>query len=339
MLIRQKPSWEIKESEATPEGVYRNRRQILQDLGLGGLAASGAPAFWFSPSSKSKSAGGPLAEVATDPSLKLYPFPRNKAYGFKRPVTPEKIVATYNNFYEFGSQKDIWQAAQALKIRPWTIAIDGLVEKPQIIGIDDLLKIMPKEERLYRHRCVEAWSIAVPWSGFALKALVAFAKPLASAKFLAMRGFEDPAMAPGQNQSWYPWPYVEGLTMAEATNDLAFMVTGMYGKPLPPQNGAPLRLAVPWKYGFKSAKSLVRFTFTDKMPETFWSRVDGSEYGFWANVNPEVPHPRWSQASERELGAGKRIPTKLYNGYGAEVASLYANMPGATPPYNRKLFM
>jgi sulfoxide reductase catalytic subunit YedY len=268
-----------------------------------------------------------------DPSAGLYPAKRNPKYILDRPITDEKAATTYNNFYEFGTDKDIWRDAQALKIRPWTIKIDGMVDKPMTVGIDDLLKNMPLEERLYRHRCVEAWSMAVPWSGFPLKALVDMAKPLGSAKYLKMTTFNDPKMAPEQSKFFYPWPYVEGLTMAEATNDLAFMVTGMYGKPVPKQDGAPLRLATPWKYGFKSVKSIVHFEFTDKRPLSYWEQLASSEYGFWANVNPEVPHPRWSQATERVLGTGERVPTQMYNGYGEFVASLYDGLK------SEKLFM
>ncbi|HEU0155769.1 MAG TPA: protein-methionine-sulfoxide reductase catalytic subunit MsrP, partial [Stellaceae bacterium] len=234
----------------------------------------------------------------------------------------------YNNFYEFGSEKEIADDAQALKIRPWTIKIDGLVEKPFTIGIDDLLKKVTLEERVYRHRCVEAWSLVVPWSGFPLSALVALAKPLGSAKYLRTETFLDTAEAPGQKQFWYPWPYIEGLTMAEANNELAFLVTGMYGKPVAKQDGAPLRLAVPWKYGFKSAKSIVRFEFTEKRPVSFWETVQGNEYGFWANVNPDVPHPRWSQATERVIGTDKRVPTLMWNGYGEFVAHMYDELKG-----------
>jgi sulfoxide reductase catalytic subunit YedY len=201
------------------------------------------------------------------------------------------------------------------------------------VDIDDLLKKMPLEERLYRHRCVEAWSFTVPWSGFPLAALVDMAKPLGSAKYLKMTTFLDPKMAPEQNKFFYPWPYVEGLTMAEAANDLAFMVTGMYGKPVPKQDGAPLRLATPWKYGFKSVKSIVHFEFTDKRPLSYWEQLQSSEYGFWANVNPEVPHPRWSQATERVLGTDQRMPTLMWNGYGEFVAAIYDGLKG------EKLFM
>jgi sulfoxide reductase catalytic subunit YedY len=224
------------------------------------------------------------------------------------------------------------------------VRIDGLVEEARTLDIDDLLKRMPLEERLYRHRCVEAWSIAVPWSGFPMAALVDLARPLSSAKYVKMESFEDPEVAGGQRASWYPWPYTEGLTIEEATNELAFLATGLYGHPLAQQNGAPLRLAAPWKYGFKSAKGLVRFTFTDEMPKTFWWAVNSSEYGFWANVNPEVDHPRWSQAEEKVLvttddigtfASPKTVPTRKFNGYGEQVAHLYK---GLAEKYGKRLY-
>lgn len=316
MLIKIKKSWELKESEVLSEATYANRRQVLKTLGLGGVAAStlatmGSRAF---------------AAAEADPSASLYPVPRNEAFEGGRPLTPEKIATTYNNFYEFGSHKSISEAAQALKLRPWTVKIDGEVEKEMEIGVDDLLAKMQLEERIYRHRCVEAWSMVVPWSGFALKDLVALAKPTSKAKYLVMQTFEDKSVAPGQKQFWYPWPYTEGLTIEEATNDLAFMVTGLYGKPLPKQSGAPLRLAVPWKYGFKHIKSIVRFSFVEERPVSFWEKLNASEYGFWANVNPEVRHPRWSQATERDLRTEERIPTQMYNGYADEVAHLYKEL-------------
>ena len=192
---------------------------------------------------------------------------------------------------------------------------------------------MTLEERVYRHRCVEAWSFVVPWTGFQLSKLVELAKPLSSATYLRMETFNDPKMAPGLNQFWYPWPYVEGLTMAEATNELAFLVTGAYGKPVASVMGAPIRLHLPWKYGFKSVKSIVRFNFTTERPKTFWEDLAPDEYGFWANVNPGVPHPRWSQQMERDIGTGNLIPTKLYNGYADYVASIYTNLR------NEKLYM
>ncbi|MFZ3237648.1 MAG: protein-methionine-sulfoxide reductase catalytic subunit MsrP [Stellaceae bacterium] len=325
MLIRRRRGWELHDSAATPEAVFRSRRALLKAAGMGSMLA---PALTLA-----NAAAALAADEPPDPSAGLYPAKRNPRYTLDRPVTDPKYSENYNNFYEFGSEKTIADDAQALKIRPWTVKIDGMVEKPVEIGIDDLLKKMPLEERLYRHRCVEAWSMAVPWSGFSMAALVALAKPLGSAKYVRMETFLDAAEAPGQKQFWYPWPYVEGVTMAEAGNELAFMVTGMYGKPVPKQDGAPLRLVLPWKYGFKSVKSIVRVSFTDKQPVTFWQTLGPDEYGFWANVNPEVPHPRWSQATERVLGSDERVPTLKWNGYGAYVAHLYDGLQ------SEKLFM
>ena len=315
MLIRSRRGWELPESAATPERLVLGRRAAL---GLGAVAGAAVLGPW--------SATRSPAQDQDDPSSGLYPMPRNEAFALDRPLSPESEVTTFNNFYEFGSQKNIWRAAKSLKLRPWTVRIDGLVEQERTLGIDELLKAMPLEERLYRHRCVEAWAMAVPWSGFPLKALVGYARPLGSARYLRMETFLDTNMARGQRQFWYPWPYTEGLTMAEATNELAFVATGLYGRPMPRQNGAPLRLAVPWKYGFKSVKSIVRFHFTEERPKTFWETVGPSECGFWANVNPAVPHPRWSQAEERLLGSEDMVPTQLFNGYGPWVASLYAGL-------------
>jgi methionine sulfoxide reductase catalytic subunit len=312
MLIRRRRGWELPESAATDEAVFHGRRRLIQGIAAGSILAPGL-------------LRGDLALAADepDPSAGLYPAKKNPKYTLDRPVTDEKASTTYNNFYEYGTDKSIWRDAQQLKTRPWTIKIDGMVEKPITVDIDDLLKKMPLEERLYRHRCVEAWSMAVPWSGFPLAALVAMAKPLGSAKYLKMVTFMDPSMAPEQKKFFYPWPYTEGLTMAEASNELSFISTGMYGHVMPKQDGAPLRLTVPWKYGFKSVKSVNHFEFTDQRPKTYWEALQSSEYGFWANVNPEVPHPRWSQASERVIGTDERKPTQLYNGYGEFVASMY----------------
>jgi sulfoxide reductase catalytic subunit YedY len=201
-----------------------------------------------------------------------------------------------------------------------------MVEKPMEIGVDELIRKMTLEERLYRFRCVEAWSMAVPWTGFTVKSLVAFAKPLSGAKYVKFETFMNPKVAPGQSQRWYPWPYTEGLTIAEANNDLPLMVTGIYGKPIPTQHGAPLRLITPWKYGFKSVKSISKISFVAERPKTFWEGLQASEYGFWANVNPEVAHPRWSQATEQVLGSRERRPTLLFNGYGEQVAGLYKGL-------------
>ncbi len=313
MHVIHRRGWELPERQATPETLFVERRRFL---------AAGAAALMLVPT-------GVRAQRASDlpdPSASLYPVKRNDKYVLDRPLTDEALNTTYNNFYEFGSAKTIARAAQALPIRPWTVKIDGLVEKPQEIGIDDLMAKMPLEERLYRHRCVEAWSMAIPWSGFALAKLVELAQPLSSAKYLRTETFLDASVASGQRATWYPWPYVEGLTMAEATNELAFVVTGAYGKPVAKSQGAPLRLAVPWKYGFKSIKSITRFSFVDQRPKGFWEALQGSEYGFWANVNPQVPHPRWSQATEELIGTGERRPTLLFNGYGDYVAALYQGL-------------
>ncbi|HMB75779.1 MAG TPA: protein-methionine-sulfoxide reductase catalytic subunit MsrP [Kiloniellaceae bacterium] len=340
MLIKIKRGWELPESAATPESVWLNRRSLLKAAAAGSLlggvssllTACDEPKAQAATESESNIPEGALN--SDDPSAGLYPVKRNMRYRLDRPETEKYLAVTYNNFYEFGSSKNIWQKAQALPIRPWTVKIAGMVEEPMEIAIDDLLKRMPLEERLYRHRCVEAWSMAVPWSGFPLRALVEMARPLSSAKYVKMVTFEDPGVATGQRADWYPWPYEEGLTLAEATNDLAFIATGIYGQHMPKQNGAPLRLATPWKYGFKSIKSIVLFEFTDQRPASFWERILPSEYGFWANVNPEVPHPRWSQASERPLGLNERVPTLLYNGYGEFVADLYKGLEG-----QERLFM
>jgi sulfoxide reductase catalytic subunit YedY len=319
MHVIRRRGWEIPEHHATPEHLFLDRRAFLATAGT---AATGIAAIALSPTL----ALAQRAADVPDPTADLYPVKRNEKFVLDRPVTEEKINTNYNNFYEFGTSKQIARNAQALKLRPWTVKIDGMVEKAQEIGLDDLIRKMPLEERLYRHRCVEAWGMAIPWSGFPLAKLVELAKPLSSAKYLRMETFLDPTVAPAQKQTWYPWPYVEGLTMAEATNELAFMVTGAYGKPVSKSQGAPLRLAVPWKYGFKSIKSITHFSFTDQRPKTYWEALQASEYGFWANVNPQVPHPRWSQASEMLIGVGERRPTLLFNGYAEFVAGIYKGL-------------
>lgn len=323
MFIKTKRGWELPEREATPEHVYFNRRRFL-----GTSAAIGATVGLLGCGEEQKAEAQSTAAATPDPSAGLYPFKRNETYKLDRNLTDEQWATTYNNYYEFSSGKRLVEEAQALPIRPWVLTIDGMVEKPVQIGVDDLMKKMPLEERLYRHRCVETWSMAVPWSGFALKELVKLAQPKAEAKYLRFESFMNPEVAPGQNSFQFTWPYIEGLTIEEANNDLAFMVTGMYGKPAPKQNGAPLRIALPWKYGFKSAKGLVKITFTDQRPVSLWQAFAPNEYGFWANVNPDVAHPRWSQATEDLLGPDEPRPTLIYNGYGEFVAPLYANLQG-----------
>ncbi len=316
MLIRVRRSWEIPESTATPERRFFDRRSVIK-----GAAAAGAALALPS-----------AALAADDPLAALFPARHNDVFKLDRAVTPESVNSDYNNFYEFGSSKQIGAAAKSLKTRPWSVKIDGLVAAPRDIAIDDLIKAMPIEERLYRHRCVETWAMAIPWTGFPLSELVKLADPKPEAKYLRLETFQDAKTAPGQKQFWYPWPYVEGVRIDEAMNELAFMAIGAYGKSLANCFGAPIRLAMPWKYGFKSIKSIVRISFVSEQPVSFWQKLQGGEYGFWANVNPDVPHPRWSQATEELIGAGKRVPTQLYNGYAEQVAGLYKGMEG------RKIF-
>jgi len=314
MLIARRRGWELPENVVTPEALAIGRRAVLAGsaaLAMGGGALGGRA-------------------LAAEPGGAA---PRNPKYDGGRPLTAEKDATTYNNYYEFSEEKDLWEAAQALPQRPWTIRLDGMVKQPRTIDIDDLLKQVTLEERVYRHRCVEAWAMTVPWTGFPLAKLVALAEPLGSAKFVVFETDADKKVMPGLRRSFYPFPYTEAVTMEEAGNELAFISTGLYGKKLPPQNGGPIRLTLPWKYGFKSAKSLVKISFTDKRPTTFWEALGPSEYGFWANVNPAVPHPRWSQASERLLTSGERVPTQIFNGYGPFVAALYADKG------SEKLFM
>jgi sulfoxide reductase catalytic subunit YedY len=322
MLIRRKRGWEIPESRVTPEAAFFARRRFLAAgaTAVGALALQGQS--WFGLGGEQR-----LPDFAAgDPSLPLYPVSRSMRYRVDRELTPERTAVTYNNFYEFGSSKNVWQAAQRLPIRPWEIRIDGMVEQERSVGIDDLLKALPLEERVYRFRCVEAWAMTVPWTGIPMRRFVEYAKPLSGARYIRMETFRNADVASGQRASWYPWPYVEGLAIDEAVNEMSLLGTGVYGKPMPRQMGAPIRLVVPWKYGFKSVKSVVRFTFTDQRPKSFWEELQGAEYGFWANVNPKVAHPRWSQATEELIGEnGRRVPTQLFNGYGEFVADLYTS--------------
>jgi len=319
MLIRVPKGWETSEREVTPEEFYHSRRRFLAGAAVG-LGAFGLSAFGLS------RALDPFAEEPAGlANLPPLPAPRNPKYTVERPITAERVVAGYNNFYEFSTAKDrVAALAARFRSRPWEVEIAGEVEKPRRLDVDELIREMPLEERVYRLRCVEAWSVVVPWTGFPLAKFVEWAKPRSSARYLRLVSFLRPNEAPGQReQTWYPWPYFEALTMAEATNELAMIVVGSYGHRLPNQNGAPLRLIVPWKYGFKSIKSIVRFEFTRGQPKNFWNVVVPNEYDFYANVNPAVAHPRWSQASERDVATGQRIPTKPYNGYGEFVAHLY----------------
>ena len=307
MPIHKPRQWDLPENLVTPESVYLSRRSLMKAtlawsaLGVAGLGANIAGA-------------SKPTDFLIDPNL---------------PITDQAYVFDYVNFYEFGSQKNVAPLTQAMQTNPWSLRVGGLVEQERLFDLDDLRKVMPMEERITRHRCVEAWAFVAPWQGFPLAALLAKVQPLPEAKYIKFKTLADEETMPGLAQVWYPWPYVEGLSIAEARNELAFLATGLYGKDLKPQNGAPIRLVLPWKYGFKSIKSIVSIELVAEQPVSFWEEVASSEYGFWANVNPDVPHRRWSQASHRMLGTNEREPTELYNGYGQWVAELYPDAKAA----------
>ncbi len=318
--IHIKKEWEISDNLATPESTYLRRREFLKGTALTTAATIGV-LYGCGPSSPPNV----LPEVKWNELEKsIYPAKRNPKYELDRPITVEKIAATYNNFYEFGSGKiDPVHYAQKLNIRPWTIQVGGLVNKPTTFNINDLLKTMPIEERVLRLRCVEAWAMAVPWTGFPFSQLLKKIEPKAKATHVRLETFYQPFTAQGQLAFWEPWPYVEGLTIKEAMNELAFLATGIYGHPLPKQHGAPIRLVVPWKYGFKSIKSIVKIELVDYRPATFWNTLQGLEYDFTANVDPRIPHPRWPQTREKMIDTGDIRPTLPYNGYGDFVAKMY----------------
>ncbi len=312
MLIRRSPEHPIPSSEITPEGVYTNRREFLKEAGLlgAGLAATSLLAC------ANGEAATPTQQKTSITGAELKPE-----------LTPEEDVTSYNNFYEFGTGKDDPKAnAQRFRTKPWSIKVEGLVSKPATYNLEDFIKPHKLEERIYRHRCVEAWSMVVPWLGFPMADLIRRVQPLGSAKYVEFNTLLDPAQMPGQRFPVLDWPYVEGLRLDEAMNPLTMFVVGVYGKMLPNQNGAPLRHVVPWKYGFKGCKSIVTMKFTEQMPATAWAVATPDEYGFYANVNPDVDHPRWSQARERRIGEVRRRPTLMFNGYGEHVSSLYAGM-------------
>jgi sulfoxide reductase catalytic subunit YedY len=302
MLLRIRKSWEIPERDATPENIVINRRELLAAAGF-----LGSESFLIAKS---------------DP----YPAKRNPKFQLDRPITEEEHATGYNNFYEFDGRdkKAVKTKVDKFVTRPWTFEVTGLVRKPGKFDIDTIERTMPLEERLYRFRCVEAWSMAVPWTGFPISALIKVVQPKFEAKFVRFVSVARPDQMPGiSTQPWYPFPYYEALRMDEAMNPLALLVTGMYGKPLPKQNGAPIRVIVPWKYGYKNPKSLVKIEFVAEQPKTFWNDLQRKEYGFYSNVNPQKPHPRWSQANEKVLPTMELRPTLLYNGYEKEVGSLY----------------
>ena len=312
-MARWKP--DLRETEATPEGIYLRRRDFLR-LGAAGAIGAATSAF-------------PIPALAgpDDPSGEVLPVARKTDMAGGEKPTPWKSVTTYNNFYEFGTDKsDPAERAGGLRTRPWTLAVDGEVKRPFTLGIEEILKMAPLEERVYRFRCVEAWSMVVPWVGFPLDALVKRAEPSSRAKFVVFQTLLDPAQMPGQKSRILEWPYTEALRIDEAVNPLTLLAVGLYGRVLPAQNGAPLRVITPWKYGFKGAKSIVRMRFVEEQPRTTWAVMAPTEYGFYGNVNPAVDHPRWSQGKERRLGEFFRRDTLPFNGYGAEVAGLYAGL-------------
>ncbi len=328
--IHLRKGWELPESAATPESVYLARREFLRRSAQG-AAFVAAVAAGCRPRGREAMARerGPLDNIPPTPTADLYPeavhdprFIPGERHG---EVSDELTVATYNNFYEFGTDKGgVWRNVEPFEARPWEIEVTGLVESPGRFDLEELERAFPLEERVYRHRCVEAWSVVVPWVGFPLRSLLERAGPTSAARFVRFVSFDRPDQAVGQRtQTWYTWPYYEGLRLDEAMNELAFVVTGMYGHPLQKQNGAPVRLHLPWKYGYKSPKSIVRIEVVRDRPATFWNELQASEYGFYSNVDPDVPHPRWSQATEEIVGKGERVPTLPFNGYGEFVADLY----------------
>jgi sulfoxide reductase catalytic subunit YedY len=306
--ISKRPPWCVPEKFVTSETAFHNRRSFLKQIGLVGAGLLTAPM---------------MAQVAK----KDYPFPLNPEFNPKWKLTNEHVAGSYNNFYEFTLQKDrVKDLVGRFVISPWQIEIKGLVEKPMTLNLTELLETMPLEERVYRFRCVEAWAMIVPWTGFPLSKLIERVKPKSEARFLRFETANRPSQMPGMRSlqtADYPWPYFEGLRMDEATHPLTLVATGIYGKPLPKQHGAPIRIIVPWKYGYKSIKSIVKIEFLDKQPKTFWETLGPDEYPFESNVDPAVPHPRWSQATERMIDTGDRVRTQPFNGYGNLVAKLY----------------
>ncbi|MBI3723735.1 protein-methionine-sulfoxide reductase catalytic subunit MsrP [bacterium] len=321
MWIKKRRAWDIvPASEATPESVYLSRRQILK------AAAAGTGALLLGPSSLLWADDPKKDEGKKDEKPSPYPGRLNQKFKLDRPKTDEKVAATYNNFYEFTTKKSVFEHVDAFKPEPWKLEVTGLCAKPQTFDLDDLRKI-DHEERLYRHRCVEAWSMAVPWEGFQLSKFLEKVEPKSEAKYVRFISFHRPEECPGIAQHpEYPFPYFEALTIDEAKNELALLATGIYGKAMPKVHGAPVRTVIPWKYGYKSSKSIVKIELTDFKPETFWHKLAPEEYGFFSNVNPDVPHPRWKQSSERLIGTEERKNTLIYNGYTALVADLYKDM-------------
>jgi len=315
MLIKRRKTWALSESEVTSDSLFKQRRQFIKTGAAalaGGLAGGLLPHYAFAAWPQAGKRLANITKSSFDPGEDL---------------TPYKDVTSYNNFYEFGTGKDQpVETAKNFQTDPWTIDVSGACAKPGTYTFEDLLRPHPLEERIYRHRCVEAWSMVVPWTGVPLSAVIQRLEPTSKARYVAFETLYDPQRMPGQRRQVLRWPYVEGLRMDEAMNPLTFLSVGLYGRTLPPQNGAPLRLIIPWKYGFKGIKSIVKITFTESQPPTSWNRSAPHEYGFFANVNPAVDHPRWSQAKERRIGEFLKRRTLPFNGYGEQVAHLYTGM-------------
>ena len=315
MLIRRPD--DIPSSEITPESVYLRRREFITRLGgagaaLASLSLLGAAGCRDDDARAEYAAGGEVA---------------GESQALEDKLTPYEDVTSYNNFYEFGTDKsDPKENSQNFRTRPWTVTVDGLVKKPATYALEDLVKPFKVQDRIYRLRCVEAWSMVIPWQGIPFRDMAARFEPLPSAKYVSFTTLLDPQQMPGQRRGILPWPYVEGLRMDEAMHPLTLVATGLYGKPLPNQNGAPLRMVIPWKYGFKGAKSIVKISFLADQPRTTWNIAAPDEYGFYANVNPTVDHPRWTQSRERRIGEFRRRETLMFNGYADQVASLYRGM-------------
>lgn len=311
----------IPSSEITPEHLYRSRRRFMKGAGAVALTALLAACGVSIPDASTPPASSPTPGSADDtPSRDIFQDELGNAANTWQQIT------SYNNFYEFTTDKeDVASLSQNYPTEPWKVEVGGLVAKPAVFDLDDLRKFA-QEERVYRLRCVEAWSMVIPWLGFPLSRLLNEVQPLSSAKYVRFQTIYNPDRMPGQRDNYFSWPYIEGLRLDEAMHDLTLLATGLYGKPLPMQNGAPVRLVVPWKYGFKSIKSIVKIDLVEEMPISLWMAAASNEYGFYANVNPEVSHPRWSQRSERRIGERKRRETLMFNGYGEQVASLYAGM-------------
>jgi sulfoxide reductase catalytic subunit YedY len=306
MRYHPKPDWQLSDSRATPEQHYLDRRQLVAGMGLAAL-------------------GTPL--LASTDVTKLAALKSRRTIATSEEPTPIDAVTSYNNFYEFGLDKgDPAENAGTLKPRPWTVRVGGLVQKPITLDVDTWIGKLSLEERVYRLRCVEGWSMVIPWVGFPLAGLLKSVEPLSNAKYVRFTTLADPAQMPGVRFPALDWPYREGLRIDEAMNPLTLLAVGLYGRRLPNQNGAPLRLVVPWKYGFKSIKSIVAIDFVERQPLTSWNQSQPSEYGFYSNVNPDVDHPRWSQATERRIGEFRKRPTLPFNGYGQQVAGLYRGM-------------